>query len=327
MGYICPECDKSAESNVIQCNTCEYWFHYSCSKLPVHYLFLLIQEKRIPYYCELCVHQKYKKEYPLQHVSLEKIIDSQSFSNRAMPNQTDDSFEIENDDKTDMPPTNPGNTSGTGTGRKNIAQSKDPPRDPISITSTNQNNRDGQVIDDESKEENDNVKKDTHCKYYLSGKCNHGRRGQGCPYTHPKLCFNFLKKGAAGCNKSDCEYTHPKLCKYSVSDKMCRRRKCHFYHLWGTKRPNIETNYQGDNNHISDYNQEEHKPYRKPANLNNNARPQQNRYDLQSGERYDFLEEFAQILQEKLSVYYQQAERKPYDRPYQIRSRRNHIPR
>ena len=174
-----------------------------------------------------------------------------------------------------------------------------------------QNNRDGQVIDDESKEGNDNVKKDTHCKYYFSGKCNHGRKGQGCPYTHPKLCFNFLKKGATGCKKSDFEYTHPKLCKYSVSDKMCRRRKCHFYHLWGTKRPNIETNYQGDNNHISDYNQEEHKPYRKPANLNNNARPQQNRYDLQSGERYDFLEEFAQILQEKLSVYYQQAERKP----------------
>ena len=108
MGYICPECDKSAESNVIQCNTCEYWFHYSCSKLSVHYLFLLIQEKRIPYYCELCVHQKYKKEYPLQHVSLEKIIDSQSFSNRAMPNQTNDSFEIENDDKTDVPPTRVG---------------------------------------------------------------------------------------------------------------------------------------------------------------------------------------------------------------------------
>ena len=58
---------------------------------------------------------------------LKKIIASQSSSKRAMPNQTDDSFEIENDDKTDMPPTNPGNTSGTGTGSNNIAQSKDPP--------------------------------------------------------------------------------------------------------------------------------------------------------------------------------------------------------
>ena len=80
---------------------------------------------------------------------------------------------------------------------------------------------------------------DTHCRYYLQGRCKHGRKGVTCQYSHPKICLRYIKRGERGCNKDkSCKFVHPKLCHKSVSDKLCLRKTCHYYHAVGTIRPN-----------------------------------------------------------------------------------------
>ena len=35
---------------------------------------------------------------------------------------------------------------------------------------------------------------DTHCRYYLQGRCKHGRKGVTCQYSHPKICLRYIKR-------------------------------------------------------------------------------------------------------------------------------------
>ena len=77
----------------------------------------------------------------------------------------------------------------------------------------------------------------TPCRYYLRQGCKHGRKGANCHYSHPKLCFKFIKHGdmRGGCKEGDkCQYMHPKLCN-SYKSGVCSRDKCNFFHVKGTK--------------------------------------------------------------------------------------------
>lgn len=76
------------------------------------------------------------------------------------------------------------------------------------------------------------------CKYYLQKSCKHGKKGEGCKFSHPKLCFNFIRRGnrRGGCRKGEqCTYVHPKLCTKALETKTCSNKKCRFYHVTGTK--------------------------------------------------------------------------------------------
>ena len=76
------------------------------------------------------------------------------------------------------------------------------------------------------------------CKFYLRKSCQHGRKGEGCTYSHPKLCYNYIKRGdqRGGCKKGNqCKYEHPKLCKKALDTRTCSNRKCTLYHVAGTK--------------------------------------------------------------------------------------------
>ena len=76
------------------------------------------------------------------------------------------------------------------------------------------------------------------CKYYLQKGCKHGKKGSGCNYSHPKLCFSFIKRGekSGGCKKGDqCNYVHPKLCRRALDTRVCTNERCRFYHVTGTR--------------------------------------------------------------------------------------------
>ena len=77
---------------------------------------------------------------------------------------------------------------------------------------------------------------DQHC--LQCNKCSwYGRHGQACAFSHPPMCYNFLRNGSSGCTKgSHCEYTHPKVCRASLSTGKCIHRNCHYYHKSGTHR-------------------------------------------------------------------------------------------
>ena len=77
------------------------------------------------------------------------------------------------------------------------------------------------------------------CRYYLRRECKHGRRGVGCDFAHPNMCFKFIQRGErpGGCSKGkNCNYLHPPLCRGSKGDRMiCTKPRCKFYHLKGVK--------------------------------------------------------------------------------------------
>lgn len=78
-------------------------------------------------------------------------------------------------------------------------------------------------------------KKSRVCKHFLHKKCKHGKRGEGCNFYHPKLCFRFSKFGSKhpkGCKKGKkCDFFHPPLCWKSVDGEECERKSCKFLHI------------------------------------------------------------------------------------------------
>ena len=74
----------------------------------------------------------------------------------------------------------------------------------------------------------------------MQGHCRYGKKGLGCSYPHPPMCFKFIKSGYKGCPKGDsCKYAHPKICCSSLLSHKCDRDECYFYHATGTVRPNL----------------------------------------------------------------------------------------
>ena len=75
------------------------------------------------------------------------------------------------------------------------------------------------------------------CHFLLNNKCRHGKKGDDCPFHHPKHCTNFTTKGKDGCSEGKkCIYFHPKLCYDSVNKKEWYREKCNYFHLPKTTR-------------------------------------------------------------------------------------------
>ena len=87
--------------------------------------------------------------------------------------------------------------------------------------------------------QNSNDKKSkTICKYYLQKECRYGRVGKECNFSHPKMCVKFTNNGdkKGGCKKGQtCKDYHPKLCWNSLQRNECDRERCRYYHLNGTK--------------------------------------------------------------------------------------------
>ena len=76
------------------------------------------------------------------------------------------------------------------------------------------------------------------CKFYLQKGCKHGKKGTGCHFSHPKLCFSFIKRGdkQGGCKKGEkCNYVHPNLCRRALNTRVCINTRCRSYHVTGTK--------------------------------------------------------------------------------------------
>ena len=88
----------------------------------------------------------------------------------------------------------------------------------------------GSSKETQSNKVNDQKKKDAVCSHYLKGRCKHRRIGTDCKWSHPKLCFSFVKSGAF--SKEECNYYHPNLCKHSKKKEVCPNEvKCRYYHI------------------------------------------------------------------------------------------------
>ena len=87
-------------------------------------------------------------------------------------------------------------------------------------------------------------KREQICRYYAKGDCKFGRKGEGCPNSHPKPCRKLMKHGtqkSRGCTKGKkCSDWHPNMCLSSLRKGECYDDKCKFRHVKGTKRKKVE---------------------------------------------------------------------------------------
>jgi hypothetical protein len=88
-----------------------------------------------------------------------------------------------------------------------------------------------------------NPKKLSVCQKYRQKQCSFGKKGKGCEFSHPNVCFRFIKFGNKdyhknGCSfKKDCKFMHPVVCKAYYKNK-CFNKKCHKLHF-GSNKPEI----------------------------------------------------------------------------------------
>ena len=122
------------------------------------------------------------------------------------------------------------------------------------------------------------------CRFHILNKCKHGWKGEGCDFTHkkvcykwmrggskscnrkgdckffhPKLCNKWIKKGAEGCNmKHKCEFIHPAICKDNEKDGICSRDNCKFFNATNSilQSSNKETKNPGSSNKIEKISEE-----------------------------------------------------------------------
>ena len=138
-----------------------------------------------------------------------------------------------------------------------IKDSQDDDEDDDEKTREEENRKKKENEEGGQNKENEKVKTDDEkiiCKSFkFGGKCPHGMSGKTkhgkwseCKWLHPKVCNKLLShgtKGSQGCNGKDCEKYHPRMCYGSMSEKVCTKEKCTYWHCKGTKFESSSSSY------------------------------------------------------------------------------------
>ena len=81
------------------------------------------------------------------------------------------------------------------------------------------------------------------CRFFLVGNCKFEKsEDKKCPYSHPKVCKAYDKKGPSACHEKECpQGLHRKICDKLINGN-CRRKpeKCGFYHPTHLRRANSQ---------------------------------------------------------------------------------------
>ncbi len=105
------------------------------------------------------------------------------------------------------------------------------------------NKPDSKNVDQTREDQEQKMVKNIICNRYRQNNCEHGLKGKGCNYSHPKRCsklMNYGTKSGKGCNLGKhCSDFHPKMCPSSISKFECFDDKCTFCHIKGTKRRKV----------------------------------------------------------------------------------------
>ena len=281
----CPCCDAAADEYVLECDKCKKWIHFACSKLPAYMLVQFDRSSRF-YSCLTCVHERFMNEFPKLHDTFEEVISKQNKTLRSMTADTSSQTDPPPSDaeseptQVDTPPLpQPTHPPPTTDQQKDTAQVTDhqsndqqdnvdalppkptptPPNSVIlglnvvnsneSRESSSANTVGSQTEIDANPDGSIDGDRDVTCRFYLQGRCKHGKMGKDCAFKHPPMCFKFVRRGPSACSKgATCNYIHPKLCNNALQTGKCYRITCKFYHIAGTlsedpstisKRPNL----------------------------------------------------------------------------------------
>ena len=201
----CIGCMGDLSDSALKCGHCQAHVHLRCSGLP-DYLLIRLAVTQSSYSCLICVKLKdMKGDEASYSAELTKI-------NETIAKEISIIDQENNNDSEES-----GNNGDEAGSTQRSSQ-------------TNQDNSNGlqPVITTQR----------AVCKFYLQKSCKYGRKGDGCSYSHPKLCYSFIKRGdrRGGCKKGNqCAFVHPKLCRRALETRICTNQKCRMYHVTGTK--------------------------------------------------------------------------------------------
>ena len=211
----CNKCKIPLEAEALKCSRCSVWMHLRCSDLPT-YMLLRYKTSQAQYICRGCVLGEGDPE------SLEEargkieatMLAEEIVIERTAKDQGMEDFSLLTLDPSKAKIKSTESQSGAEVNNSSTVEDVDSRNSPITSNT-----------------------KQTTCKFFLRRGCKHGRKGDGCKFEHPKLCFKYVKHGdkRSGCKEGkECTYVHPKLCS-SYRSGTCSRDKCGLYHIRGTK--------------------------------------------------------------------------------------------
>lgn len=218
----CTVCSSEASIGVLACAKCERNTHYNCTELPPYFIYQM-ETSKADYYCLTCVTEK--KGNQAQIRAIEKEIENQEA--QLSDESTDDEISSDNDEissdneeKKEKIPNNNKEQRGKNSNdimRCEAKTDKSPRADKTTDRKLSPEKTSDKLITRTDGRTNTNI-----CKFFLSGKCKHGKEGNGCRFRHPKKCKYVGKK--SGCrNGKNCNFWHPKDCKYRQE---CKNPSC-----------------------------------------------------------------------------------------------------
>ena len=275
-GAPCVECRRGLLGSSLRCADCGEGVHFVCSGLPLMSL-VRLATTRASFVCGACVRVKAGDKLKEVTEEIERFVEQEKASKKKLCNsrgadesqsatgeespipasqarssQVDvSSLGLGGDDSwaggtqsqagetqiSELPPgvarTSDASSCGDGSGnrQRNKPKSKSP------------------IIDSSSGGRETKTGAIGICRYYESGSCKHGGKGEGCKYAHPKKCFKFIRFGNdkyKGCGGNKCDFFHPPLCRLTEAGKTCTRKKCKFFHRKVQVAKNVKATFKED---------------------------------------------------------------------------------
>ena len=199
-----------------------------------------------------------------------------STETQSKDNENSGQIDAPNQNITDANPRN-ANTTHLADGKNqrhntNDGNPKQNNTNPVTVNSFAQTDSIENTHDDKP---NSDMDKTPICKFHLQGICTHGLKGKLCKFLHPNLCRKYIKSGQSGCNLGlDWQYYHPKLCNKSLNDNSCPRKRCYYYHVTGSSRPNYTGGPKVTPNNVTNKKQHMQLPKQtNPTSCSQNVKP------------------------------------------------------
>lgn len=241
---LCIVCKNQCILECVKCQKCKQSVHTDCTRLPV-YAIVNFFNTRCQYTCEECVRKQLGEAVDHQFAVVYTLIEKEEAAKQSNKDENIENSGAEADDDRENDSMDH-EASHLGL-EKRSANWKTP---------MNENDRENGSVDHETSnlglekrsinrknptnENQDNESKSRKvCYFYKNNRCKYGRRGKGCHYAHPGLCYKYQMHGRdniKGCRKERCPYLHPPVCYGSERKRECFNLECKRLHLKGTRR-------------------------------------------------------------------------------------------
>ena len=267
-GVECPECKSGFSAHMLRCSECGAFVHLSCSKLP-DYLLVRLATTRASFACGSCVRVKTGEKWNEVLGEIKQLMDNESAGDdtTSLVGDTQAAEEASNLDEvpsappaSQMPSTQEVALDNVLTGESWGAPSETLPVARCSSgrstqakpsATVNQGNNKAKARSNRHEAPNEANKGNSEpseiidcnrkrgiCRYYKTGSCKYGQKGDGCNFLHPRKCFKYMRFGKdvqKGCRDNQCSFLHPPLCRLVEAGKICTREKCRYYHRSASK--------------------------------------------------------------------------------------------